>query len=470
MTWHPQARSHRRNGRRIAAGAGALVIAMLPAACGSGTSPTTSGTTTPATGSTTSPPVSKTLGPGVTATTIKLGVALVDFKCIAQFTDLLRTKPEQLEIYGAYIKNINANGGIAGRKIVPDYKFYCPLTNTAILTDCTSFAQDDNVFAVVGTFVDFSGDAQTCIAKQQHRVLMTFNLTQAIIDKSPPGLVLTAGDIPERSATILVSLLKARHTLAGKTVAVLGDSSESSVVNGTVVPGLKQSGAKMGSTAILNVGTTGDTTAAQTQLDSFIEKWKSEHVNAVFLSGDLASTKQFVVKLTSRIPGLLLMADNTDVLNQAQQLQKSGPKPNPYEGVLTAGGLTPKEYDNSANWKYCSDIYQAETGKVAENAEQIKKTKDGKIDDTYGTINDACQTLTMLDDIGERVGKYLNNANWVNTVDNFGHIENRGSGPYSSLHTGKYAADDNWRLQAYDSTIPPEGNWKAVTPLQNISS
>ena len=43
------------------------------------------------------------------------------------------------------------------------------------------------MFAVVGTFVDFSGDAQTCIAKQQQRVLMTFNLTQAIIDKSPPG-------------------------------------------------------------------------------------------------------------------------------------------------------------------------------------------------------------------------------------------------------------------------------------------
>ena len=52
----------------------------------------------------------------------------------------------------------------------------------------------------------------------------------------------------------------------------------------------------------------------------------------------------------------------------------------------------------------------------------------------------------MFHDIGEKVGKYLNNANWVNTVNNFGQIENRGSGPYSSLHTGKYAADDNWRL------------------------
>ena len=58
----------------------------------------------------------------------------------------------------------------------------------------------------------------------------------------------------------------------------------------------------------------------------------------------------------------------------------------------------------------------------------------------------------------------------MNTVNTFGHITNRGSGDFSSIHTGKYSADDNWRLQAYDSTIGASGNWKALTPLQNISS
>ena len=77
--------------------------------------------------------------------------------------------------------------------------------------------------------------------------------------------------------------------------------------------------------------------------------------------------------------------------------------------------------------------------------------------------------LSMFHDIGDKVGKYLNNANWVNTVNNFGEIANRGSGPYSSLHPGKYAADDNWRLQQYDSSLPPSGNWKPITPLQNIT-
>ena len=76
----------------------------------------------------------------------------------------------------------------------------------------------------------------------------------------------------------------------------------------------------------------------------------------------------------------------------------------------------------------------------------------------------------MFADIAKRVGPYLNDNNWVNTVNTFGPIENRGSGPYSSLHTGKYAADDNWRLQAYDSSLGNTGQWKPVTPLQNIPS
>src|SRR5262249_44030718 len=157
--------------------------ALLAGACGSGTSSAKSPTTTP--GSTT--PTDTSLGDGVTANSVKLGIALVDFDCIKQYTDSIRLG--QQAVYQAFINDINAKGGIDGKKIDPDFKSYCPLTNQQILTYCTAFAQDDHVFAVIGTFIDFSGDAQTCIAKQQKRVLMTFNLTQAIMDKSPPGLI-----------------------------------------------------------------------------------------------------------------------------------------------------------------------------------------------------------------------------------------------------------------------------------------
>ena len=62
------------------------------------------------------------------------------------------------------------------------------------------------------------------------------------------------------------------------------------------MPGLKQLGVKTGSTAILTINST-DFTAAEAQLDSFIEKWKTEHVDAVLLSGDDVVAAQLVSKL-----------------------------------------------------------------------------------------------------------------------------------------------------------------------------
>ena len=446
--------------------AGVLLAALAASACGSGTSTAKPGNnTTP--GSTT--PQDTSTGVGVTPTSIKLGIALVNFDCIKQYTDSIRLG--QQAVYDAYIKDINDKGGVNGRKIIPDYKMYCPsppAPTQELLTDCTAFAQDDQVFGVIGTFVDFSGDAQQCIAKQEKRVLLTFNLTQAIMDKAPPGMILTPGTIPERGAKILIGLVGKEGTLKGKKVAVLGDTNEATVVNGTIVPGLTKANVPQGSKALLTFSSGGDTTQAQAQLDSFIEKWKTQNVNAIWLSGNLASTKQFVEKIRARMPGVLLLSDNTDTLMQAQQ---ETIKPNPYQGLITPGGLSPKESDASANWKFCADIYKKETGKNAEGAQEIIKSADGKnILDEHGTESDACQLLWFFHDIAAKTGKYLNNNNWVNTVNTYGEIVNRGSGDYSSIHTGKYSADDNWRLQKFEQSVKPSGNWVPISPLQNINS
>jgi hypothetical protein len=459
-------------GARVRRAGIAVVLAMsvLFAACGSssktggGAAATTTSSTLPL--ATTTPP-STTLGTGVTPTTVKVGIVLVDFSCIQQFTDTIRVNQQQ--IYGDFIKDVNEHGGVGGRQIVPVYKSYCPLGSAAPLSICTQLTEDEKVFAVIGTFEDFSGDAQTCVAKQHQTVLMTFDLTKAEINRSPGGLIVFPGTTPERVASIMFGLMKDNHTLDGKKVAAMGDTNTASIVHDTIVPGLKALGVPTGSTAILNVGTTGDTTMAQGQLDSFIERWKAEGVNSVFMSGNFVSAKQFVQKLRTKMPGVQLLVDTTNVLEQAQQMQQANPKSNPYEGIITAGGPTPAEYDASANWATCSGIYKQQTGQTPPNAEAVIHGPNGKLIDTYGTINDSCQIINMFKDIGNKVGKYLDNNNWINTVNTFGPIPNLGSGQYASLKAGKYDVDDTHRLEEYDSTITSVGSWKAITPLQNVT-
>ena len=110
-------------------------------------------------------------------------------------------------------------------------------------------------------------------------------------------------------------------------------------------------------------------------------------------------------------------------------------------------------------------------GKVAPDATEVIPYKGSKTQtlDIYGTINDACQIVTMFHDIGQRVGPDLNNANWVNTINTYGPITNRGSGPYSSLTKGKYDAEDDWRLEQIDTSLPPDGQFRSITPLQVIT-
>ena len=155
-----------------------LVVAVLLAACGSGTKSSTP-TTSPSSGSTGSnAPISKTLGTGVTDNTIKIGVALVDFKCIAPY--IQTTRIDEYKVYDAFIADINAKGGVAGRKLVPVYHTFCPIVPAPALALCTQFTEDEHVFAVLGDFVDLTGQAQPCIAKQHNTVLITIDLTQAI--------------------------------------------------------------------------------------------------------------------------------------------------------------------------------------------------------------------------------------------------------------------------------------------------
>ncbi len=444
-----------------------LPIALMSGACGSGTKPSSGTATTTAVGGSgpvVNAPVSKTLGVGVTATTIKVGVALVDFKCIAAY--IQTTRIDEYKVYQAFIDDINAHGGIAGRRIVPVYNTFCPIVPAPALSLCTQFTEDDHVFAVIGDFVDLTGQAQPCIAKQHKTVLITIDLTQAIINSSPPGMIIGFDPLQERRTSVLLELLRRQRTLDGKKVAVLGEATTEHSVETVLVPGLQRMGVHLGSTAILTIAGS-DTTAASTQLQSFVERWKTEGVDTVFLSGLQVSAQQFVPALVKAMPGVQLVADNTNVDGYGQNLEKAGVRPNPYEGIITAAGDSAHNYDRSANWKYCAAIYQAHFHKPAPDQETIVPGPNGHTLDINGAITDSCAELTMLHDIGERVGKYLNDANWVNAVNHYGNIRVMSS-LYGSLHTGKYGAGDTFALVAYDHTIRPEGDWRYLTPLQDI--
>jgi len=265
----------------------------------------------------------------------------------------------------------------------------------------------------------------------------------------------------------MTKLLKEQNTLAGKKVAVLAGVQNKKAVETALVPGLKSLGIPMGTTGLLNTGSTGDTTSAQAQLDSIIERWKSEDVTAVFATGDEAAAKTFIEKLRKQMPTVTLLSDTFTVLLSAQEETQAKMVPNPYEGLINAFGPTNEEYEKSDNWKYCADIYKAETGKEATGPTKVVKSGNNTLD-VYRSINDPCTLLTLFKTIGDKAGKYLNITNWVNAVDNLGPFRAPGQGEWASLHKGKYDMDDTFRLVEFDSTIGASGDYRPLSPLVNF--
>jgi hypothetical protein len=87
---------------------------------------------------------------GVTATTIRVGVPYIDVRA-----SVLRSLGVDInygsfpDAFNALVDNVNAHGGINGRKIVPYLVAVNPVGTAPAATACTQLTEDDAVFAVI---------------------------------------------------------------------------------------------------------------------------------------------------------------------------------------------------------------------------------------------------------------------------------------------------------------------------------
>jgi ABC-type branched-subunit amino acid transport system substrate-binding protein len=460
----------KRTKRSVARIAGCTVVAaaLALAACG-GDDSSSSKDTSPTSATSDSTAAANLPTQGVTADSIKLGIAIIDYDAIKQFVDF--TRGDQQKTAQIFVDYINNNGGVDGRKIVPVYKKYPPIPGQqpSPLSLCTAWTEDDHVFGVLGVFIDFSGDAQLCLTRDHHVVHIGHELEQPWIDESPGGLMITPDTTKETQATTLINLLKEQKKLKGKTVAILADQDGANRAKNTIEPALKKAGADTGSTAILSISGT-DTTQAQSQMDSFIEKWNTENVDTVFMDGLNVSAKQFVQKLKQQMPDVTLITDASSTAEQAQDLVAAGTKPNPYEGMYGQIGATDSERWNHKNklLQQCVDTYEKATGTTVPGPDEVKPGPDGKTEQLYIAVTDFCGELFMFRTIAEKAGKDLTIPNWQKAVDNYGKIQIVPT-DIASLCTGKYAADDAARLVKFDSSIGNNGDWKPLTKIKDAS-
>ncbi len=89
---------------------------------------------------------------GVTPTSITIGIPYIDLATVDKLYGLHLNQGSYPDAYNALIDNVNAHGGIDGRKVIAQYAPINPAVPTSGATSCTQLVQDDHVFVVLNPY------------------------------------------------------------------------------------------------------------------------------------------------------------------------------------------------------------------------------------------------------------------------------------------------------------------------------
>ncbi len=218
-------------------------------------------------GASKSPPASS--GQGLTTQTLRVGMPYPNLAPVrALGVDL--NQGNWADAYNALVANMNAHGGIDGRKILPYIVGVDPIGTAPSETACTQLTQDDKVFAA--------------LAPVEPDCYLLAHV--ATINGTFPG-TLPSGAAPNFSLTppdnafdpLQLAVFAKMGAFKGKKVALVGapsDKSEMSVVQST----LQKMHVDVVESAI-ETAPANDQVAADAQATSFVQRFKSEGVNEV---------------------------------------------------------------------------------------------------------------------------------------------------------------------------------------------
>ena len=379
-----------------------LVAALLLVACKS-----TSSTSSSASTNTTVAPATDTRAPGVTADSIQVGVVWVDLSSLESILHI--NQGDFPKAYQAIVDDINAKGGIHGRKLVATIVGVNPTSQSAADAACTKLTQDTKVFVAVGFFL---ADNVLCYVNTNATATIGGAQTPSrLAQAKAPWFSTDAGENLE--INVVKSLAKAGK-LNGK-VAVMSTAADQGLLNDKIKPALKAAGITPVASAVLDAPTN-DTTATYAQAATISERFKAAGATQVILVGESAPG--------SYLPGLaktdyrpqLVFAD----LNGTQAYTSN--KGNDFsvlKGSITGGPFGPADARLAlpGPTKACMDV-QRKAGLVIKPSSQVPEGQP----DQFVSSALACQQMALLTAILQKAGPTLNYGTFAAAGNSLGKI------------------------------------------------
>src|SRR5262245_8650070 len=374
----------------------AAVLALAICACTSGSETSTGKTTT--TAARTGP------APGVTADTIKVGVTYVDTKSLVA-AGLHYDLGDHKAVYQALFDDINAHGGIDGRKIEAVYAPINPTSTAPAEEKCVQLTEDDDVFAITGFFL---ADAVLCPVGTHATAVVGGEMTPERLKQAKAPWITWLPDTDQPEAVL--KKFDDEHLLDGK-VAVWAAARDKAEVDQHIVPTLQELGATPVAVASA-VAPPDDQAAQRTETMTFAEKFKAAGADTVVLVGPSGQSWPTIMQSdTSYRPKLLF----TDIVGlNGFATNGATTDTSVLKGAVAGGGYGPDQarFEEPEMQRCISTLEKAGIDTPAP-----KDVGSDPANQPYQAAFQACPDVALLGATLEAAGKNLNYGTFAAAMD-----------------------------------------------------
>ncbi len=371
--------------------------------------------------------------PGVTADTITVGFSYVDLETLAESGIIKISHGPYEDVVNALVDDINANGGINGRRLEVVFAKYSPIGNEEQLAACTKLTEDEAVFAVLGGLL---GTNNQCLVQQHETILISgaqAGLNDAGLAAAKAPWV-SWGARDERAIAGLVQAMNAEGRFDGKTVGLYVDTPDSENLIDIATSELEAVGVEVADVAILDVPA-GDTQAATAQDKVFAERFRDQGVDLVVDVGLFIPAADFHA------------ADyHPEIWSTNQGNVAAAAFTNPFDQFPTIGAVGGAPAFETAEFARCREVYEAATG-----IEILTPTEEDLAGASTGSVamSIACTAFQIFVEAATAAGPNLTNESFAEAVSGIGDIE-LANGPGSSFGPDKPDAQDTFQLVTFD--------------------
>ena len=342
---------------------------------------------------------------GVTAKTISVGLPYVNFVALHSLGVTIDDGSFP-DAYNAVIANINAHGGVNGRKLVLHMVEMNPAVPADATSSCTQLTEDDKVF------ISISPVFPDCYQQDHDTPVIAGSLPGALPASAAPDFALIPPDA--NFDPLQLAAFNKSGVFKGKKVAIFygADSDEPEVK--VVQTDLKKLGVNVVLTAEDSVQAT-DAVASDQEVQSIAQRFQDAGVKVVVGVGGSGSTTwpRALLDNQSTYKPTYIATSESSLISYVQSTQGA----NPYLSNVLAATSAPtfyQQWKDPAIQKCAAAVHKAyPSDEVTPPVNPTSPGAGASTDTTYMSVIEACQYMALFDDIAAKAGKNLTVASFT---------------------------------------------------------